>query len=194
MRIPITDLMSHLPNLQRYARRLTRNDDQANDLVQETIARALRHFDRYEPTGSLQGWLITIMKNQFRETQRRRLKHPTVPYGDGLGERDGRSFGAPQDHQLLLRELAEAIPRLPAFQRDLLLAVCVQGLSYEEAGSRFGIPIGTVRSRLFRARTALQSLLEPLTSPAQAGLDLGLRVSPLAPLGDRFQPAGRTRH
>src|SRR5260221_11791666 len=73
MSVQIADLMTHLPNLRRYARRLTQNDDSASDLVQETVARALRHIDRYQPTGSLQGWLITIRKNQFRETQRRRL-------------------------------------------------------------------------------------------------------------------------
>jgi RNA polymerase sigma-70 factor (ECF subfamily) len=67
----------------------------------------------------------------------------------------------PQDDQLLLRELAQAIPRLPPFQRDVLVAVCFQGLSYEEASAALGIPVGTIRSRLFRARSALQGLLEP---------------------------------
>jgi RNA polymerase sigma-70 factor (ECF subfamily) len=168
MGVPVAELMTHLPNLKRYARRLTHNDDSADDLVQETVARALRHIDRYQPTGSLQGWLITIMKNQFRETQRRRL------LDQALGGRvaviamipvvAGR-FDAPQDDHLLLRELGAAIPRLPAVQREVLIAVCLQGLSYEQASARLGIPIGTIRSRLFRARGALQELLEPFAAP-----------------------------
>ncbi len=167
MGVPVSELMTHLPNLRRYARRLTHNDDSADDLVQETVARALRHLDRYQPTGSLQGWLITIMKNQFRETQRRRL------LDQALGGRvaviamipmlSGRS-DAPQDDHLLLRELGAAIPRLPAVQREVLIAVCLQGLSYEQASAKLGIPIGTIRSRLFRARGALQELLEPFTA------------------------------
>jgi RNA polymerase sigma-70 factor (ECF subfamily) len=139
----------------------------ANDLVQETVARALRYLDRYQPTGSLQGWLVTIMKNQFRETQRRRL------LDQGFGGRAGPNpavrvladrFDAPQDAQLLLRELSVAIPRLPAVQRDVLIAVCLHGLSYEEASAKLGIPIGTIRSRLFRARGTLQELLEPFAA------------------------------
>src|SRR5580692_131925 len=109
MTVPVTELMTHLPNLRRYARRLTHNEDTANDLVQETVARALRYLDRYQPTGSLQGWLVTIMKNQFRETQRRRL------LDQGFGGRAAPNpairvladrFDAPQDDQLLLRELS----------------------------------------------------------------------------------------
>src|SRR5258706_6246293 len=136
MSVAAVDLLVHLPNLRRYARRLAQNEDVANDLVKETVARALRNLDRYQPTGSLQGWLITIMKNQFRETRRRRLLDLANPYAQ-IGER-GRygavpQHGAPQDDQLLLRELAAAIPRLPAIQRDVLVAVCFEGMSYEEA-------------------------------------------------------------
>jgi RNA polymerase sigma-70 factor (ECF subfamily) len=145
MSVQIADLMTHLPNLRRYARRLTQNDDSASDLVQETVARALRHIDRYQPTGSLQGWLITIMKNQFRETKRRRLlDRAAVPREQILAELSGARFNPPQYDQLLLRELAVAIPRLPPFQRDVLIAVCLQGLSYEQAGAKLGIPVGTI--------------------------------------------------
>lgn len=173
MGVPVADLMTHLPNLRRYARRLTHNEDSANDLVQETVARALRHIDRYQPTGSLQGWLITIMKNQFRETQRRRVLDQSVsvrawsaPPPGVLGDR----FEPPQDDQLLLRELATAIPRLPRVQREVLVAVCLQGMSYEQASEKLGIPIGTIRSRLFRARSALLVLLEPFAGSKTIGL------------------------
>jgi RNA polymerase sigma-70 factor (ECF subfamily) len=172
MSVAAADLMTHLPNLRRYARRLTQNEDMANDLVQETLARALRNLDRYRPTGSLQGWLITIMKNQFRETRRRRvLDRVADPHQRAaalaLALPSGR-LDAPQDDHLLLRELADAIPRLPPFQRDVLVAVCLHGLSYEEASAKLGIPVGTIRSRLFRARAALQGLLEPFTPVALA--------------------------
>ena len=167
MAVPVAELMTHLPNLRRYARRLTHNEDTANDLVQETVARALRYLDRYQPTGSLQGWLVTIMKNQFRETQRRRLLDHAFGGRAGANATGGLvgRFDAPQDDQLLLRELSAAIPRLPAAQRDVLIAVCLQGLSYEQASAKLGIPIGTIRSRLFRARGTLQVLLEPFAAP-----------------------------
>ncbi|MEJ0071488.1 MAG: RNA polymerase sigma factor [Pseudomonadota bacterium] len=73
---------------------------------------------------------------------------------------------------MLLRELAHAIPLLPPLQRDVLVAVCFQGLSYEQASVTLGIPVGTIRSRLFRARSALQALLEPFkpTAPTALGL------------------------
>jgi RNA polymerase sigma-70 factor (ECF subfamily) len=165
MSVAAADLMAHLPNLRRYARRLTENEDAANDLVQETLARALRNLDRYRPTGSLQGWLITIMKNQFRETRRRHvLDRAADPHRRAAALARAVPAGwldAPQDDHLLLRELAAAIPRLPPFQRDVLVAVCFNGLSYEEASTRLGIPVGTIRSRLYRARAALQGLLEP---------------------------------
>jgi RNA polymerase sigma-70 factor (ECF subfamily) len=172
MSIAAVDLLAHLPNLRRYARRLSENEDMANDLVQETVARALRNLDRYQPTGSLQGWLITIMKNQFRETRRRRLLDRAQPHSFGSdADRSGLPrHEPPQDDQLLLRELAQAIPRLPPFQRDVLVAVCFQGLSYEEASAALGIPVGTIRSRLFRARSALHGLLEPETPPLAARL------------------------
>lgn len=173
MSIPVVELMAHLPNLRRYARRLTQNEDAANDLVQETMARALRNLDRYQPTGSLQGWLITIMKNQFRETQRRRVLARAGDEHDRQRDtmRGASPRDAPQYDQLLLRELAAAIPRLPPLQRDVLIAVCFQGLSYEQASVALGIPVGTIRSRLFRARSALQILLEPFapTTPAAFG-------------------------
>jgi RNA polymerase sigma-70 factor (ECF subfamily) len=181
------DLMAHLPNLQRYARRLARNDDAANDLVQETVARALLNLDRYRPIGSLQGWLITIMKNQFRETRRRRLR-------DCPPETHGRAFepdrlssarlDGPQHDHMLLRELADAIPRLPQLQRDVLMAICLHGLSYEEASARFGIPVGTIRSRLFRARAALQGRFDPFTPDTMPDWDDPPGLTPPRGRGD----------
>ena len=194
MSVAADDLMTHLPNLQRYARRLTQNEDTANDLVQETLARALRNLDRYRPTGSLQGWLITIMKNQFRETRRRLwLDRATDPHRRAAALARAVPPGwldAPQDDHLLLRELADAIPRLPPFQRDVLIAVCLNGLSYEEASTKLGIPVGTIRSRLFRARAALQGLLEPYRPVALPPWDL---FDPAAAVTSRPRPP-RFRH
>lgn len=190
MGVEPSELMAHLPNLRRYARRLSQNEDLANDLVQETLARALSHLDRYRPIGSLQGWLITIMKNQFRELQRRRLLDRAR---SGLSVPAGTLFAArldpPQDDQLLLREVADAIPRLPAFQREVLLAVCVQGMSYEEASAKLGIPVGTIRSRLFRARATLQGLLEPFAAVPVPRFSLFDGDTPRA-----VGRPGRTRH
>src|SRR5258708_37696449 len=116
------------------------------------------------------------MKNQFRETQRRRVLAGAGGPHDRLLEQAWatlpRPLDAPQYDQLLLRELADAIPRLPPLQRDVLVAVCLHGLSYEQASVALNIPVGTIRSRLFRARSALQALLAP-TAPAAFGLVAG---------------------
>src|SRR5438876_10537066 len=110
MTIASTDLVVHLPHLRRYALRLLRNRDAANDLVQETLARALRYLDRYLPTGSLQGWLISIMKKQFRQSRRRHLRDCPIGVNErGVAREEaglpGRREG-PQGDARALRELS----------------------------------------------------------------------------------------
>jgi len=145
-----------VPALRRYARALTRNADRADDLVQDCIERALRKQGLFRPTGPLQAWLYRVLLNLYRNglrQSRRRGDHlsldamvvePAVP--------------APQPGRIALAEMSRAIDQLPDEQREALLLVVLEGVSYEEAASILGIPAGTLMSRLSRARAALRQL------------------------------------
>ena len=153
------ELITHLPGLRRYGLRMTGSTDAAEELVQETMEKALRGLPHFQPTGSLQGWLITIMRNQFmtryRIEQRRQARTARV-------ELSSLPVAPSQFDTCLLHELARAMRRLPRGQRDVLVAVCVEGCSYDQASASLAIPIGTVRSRLARARSTLQALAQPV--------------------------------
>jgi len=163
MSVPVEDVVACLPSLTRFARRLTRGEDAIEDLVQETVTRALGSLDRYRPTGDLKAWLFTIMKNHVRDLWRKRRNLATVRLA-GDAEIDAAGMAAPQLDRLQLRELAAAIDRLPRDQRAVLIQVSIDPSSYQAASAALGIPVGTVRSRLFRARSALHRLLD---DPAQ---------------------------
>ncbi len=159
METRVEDVVACVPNLQRYARRLTQGEEAVEDLVQETVTRALGSLASYRPTSDIKAWLFTIMKNYVRDLWRKQRKMSTVSLSQA-SEIDTRSATAPQIDRLMLRELAEAIRRLPDHQRDVLLQVSIDPSSYEAASAALGIPVGTVRSRLFRARDSLHRLLD----------------------------------
>ncbi len=152
----LDEIETCVPALRRYARALTRNADRADDLVQDCLERAIRKRGLFRPTGPLQGWLFRILVNLWRNslrTERRRGEH--VAYDTLLVE---PSIPAPQHGRLALGEMNRALDRLPDDQRETLLLVVLEGVSYEEAATILGIPIGTVMSRLSRARAALRTL------------------------------------
>jgi RNA polymerase sigma-70 factor (ECF subfamily) len=154
----VEDVLACVPNLQRFARHLTQGEEPVEDVVQETVTRALGSLDRYRPTGDIKAWLFTIMKNYVRDLRRKARKMATISL-DHTSDVDTRSASAPQIDRLMLRELADAIGRLPDDQRAVLLQVSIDPSSYESASAALGIPVGTVRSRLFRARNSLHRLL-----------------------------------
>jgi RNA polymerase sigma-70 factor (ECF subfamily) len=162
MSVPVEDVVACMPNLKRFARRLTRSED-AEDLVQETVTRALGSLDRYQPTGDLMAWLFAIMKNHVRDQWRKQRNMTTVSLGP-TAEIETSYRVAPQIERLLMRDLASAIDRLPGDQRAVLIQVSIDPSSYQAASAALGIPIGTVRSRLFRARSALHRMLEEPTA------------------------------
>jgi len=167
MSVPVEDVVACVPNLKRFARRLARGEDAVEDLVQETVTRALANLERYRPSGNLKAWLFTIMKNHVRDLWRKRRNMTTVSLNQ-TAEADTRSAAAPQIDRLLLRELAAAIDRLPDDQRDVLIQVSIDTTSYQAMSAALGIPIGTVRSRLFRARSALHRMTgDPAAGPAE---------------------------
>lgn len=145
-----------VPALRRYARGLTGHADRADDLVQDCLERALRKRGLFRPTGPVQAWLFTIMLNLYRNDQRHRRRH-----GEALPIADVEmSLGVPasQTDSVALSETRRALASLPDEQREALLLVVLEGMSYAECARVLGIPEGTLMSRLSRARAALRSL------------------------------------
>ncbi len=147
------DVAAQTPSLTRYALALTRDRDLAEDLVQDTLARALSREHLWHG-GSMRAWLFTILTNLDRNRRRSLAIRP------GTDEFDERQFGTPPDDPLTRRAIERGVAALPAEQREVLLLVALEGLSYREVAEVQDVPIGTVMSRLSRARAALRVALE----------------------------------
>jgi len=149
----LDQLESCVPALRRYARALTRNVDLADDLVQDCLERALAKRGLFRPTGPVRAWLFTILLNLHRNARRSSLRRGTEVDIDDLPE---MATPAPQPGHIALAEMARAIETLPPEQKEALLLVALEGLPYQEAADILQIPIGTLMSRLGRARAALR--------------------------------------
>jgi len=152
----LDEVQASIPALRRYARALTRNADHADDLVQDCIERAIRKQALWQPTGPLKAWLFRILLNLYRNElrlHRRRGEH--VPVETLVVE---PSVAPAQPGRIALNEMARAIQTLGDEQREALLLVVLEGMSYSEAAGALDIPLGTLMSRLGRARAALRKL------------------------------------
>ncbi len=148
------DLIEHLPRLRRYARALTRDASQADDLVQDTLERALIKLDLWQPGSDLRAWLFTLMHNLFvNQVRAGRLQETELD-----AARDVPVAGGQMD-ALALRDLHTALGRLPADQREVILLVGLEQFGYAEAARILDVPVGTVMSRLSRGRERLRQLL-----------------------------------
>lgn len=149
----LDELQASVPALRRYARALTRNIDHADDLVQDCLERAISRRTLFRPRGPLRPWLFTMLVNIHRNSLRSARRRGEQVDVDSL-----RDLGtpAPQPGHLALAELDRAIGALPLDQKEALLLVTLEGLSYGEAATILGIPTGTLMSRLGRARAALR--------------------------------------
>jgi len=145
----------HLPRLRRYARALTGERSAADDLVQDTLERALSRFHLWRQGSDLRAWLFTIMHNIYVNQTRSRIRHPQEP----LDESDANELRSREPDWGELRDIDEALARLPGDQRSVVLLVGVEQFTYEEAAQVLDIPIGTVMSRLSRGRERLRLLL-----------------------------------
>jgi RNA polymerase sigma factor (sigma-70 family) len=158
-------LVELIPRLRRYARALVGDRATADDLVQDTLERAWAKLHLYRRGTDLRAWLFTVMHNVH--VNRVRAARITDPLEDEMPELAQR---APQGDALMVRDLDRAITRLPAEQRAVLLLVTLEEMSYEQVAAALGIPIGTVMSRLSRARDKLRAMM--LGQPAAAKLKL----------------------
>ena len=156
------DVIGLLGPLRRYARSLTRNETQAEDLVQDTLVRAYERRGSFRSGGSLRGWLLSILHNTFIDGRRRHLAEThRVEQVAALAE---TASPPEQEGRVRLQQVQAAFLRLPAEQRAALHLVAIEGLSYQEAANALGIPVGTLMSRLGRARATLRGF--------EAGSDL----------------------
>jgi RNA polymerase sigma-70 factor (ECF subfamily) len=145
-----------LPRLRRFARGLTGSATEADDLVQGTCERALRAAHTWQPGTRLDSWLFRILRNLWIDDLRRRRVSVGGDEAFDLPGEDGRIV---TEARLDLARVRERIAGLPPVQREVLVLVCVEDLSYREAAAVLDVPIGTIMSRLARARTALAASL-----------------------------------
>ncbi|HWI83178.1 sigma-70 family RNA polymerase sigma factor [Ramlibacter sp.] len=154
---PATSLVGHIPDLRRYARALTGDGWSADDLVQDTLERACERWQLWAAGSDLRAWLFTLMHNLFIDGARRAVRQqgqrvPVEDVGDEL------VAPAPASDQSL--DLQRCLMRLPEAQREVLLLVSLEDLGYEEVARITGVPVGTVMSRLSRARGRLRELMD----------------------------------
>jgi len=176
-----------LDRLYAGALRLTRNEADAEDLVQDTYLRAFRSAGQYEPGTNLRGWLFTILHNTFLNQRRDRSRDPVDANSDVVEQAPNAVEGAGNPEELLLRstmdtELRSALDSLPEAFREAVWLRDVEQFSYEEIAGIVGVPIGTVMSRISRGRRALHDLLVAGSArfarraSAAGGVSAGTRV------------------
>lgn len=154
----IQQVEPEIPRLRRYARYLTRDADQADDLVQEALTRAIAKIDTWQPGTNLRAWLFVILRNAHISEIRRQSR---APIDEAVADdHPGLAVTGGHESHLALVELHKAFEGLSEEHREVVHLVAVEGLKYDEAAAILEIPVGTVRSRLSRARTALRLRLE----------------------------------
>ncbi|MCR5856872.1 MULTISPECIES: sigma-70 family RNA polymerase sigma factor [Mesorhizobium] len=149
-------LLASIPNLRAFAVSLTHNTDRADDLVQETLVKAWDKHESFQPGTNLKAWLFTILRNEFYSQMRKRGRE--VQDSDGI--MTGRLAVHPsQQGALDLEDFRGALEMLPEDQREAIILIGASGFSYEEAAEICGCAVGTIKSRVSRARARLQEQL-----------------------------------
>lgn len=150
------DLAALVPNLRAFARSLSGNADKADDLVQEALVKAWQNQSSFTEGSNLKAWVFTILRNAFL-SERRKLKNE-VEDADGTYANGVATNGNQSDHMDML-DFSAAFQTLPPDQREALILVGAEGFSYEEAALMCGCAVGTMKSRVNRARQKLATLL-----------------------------------
>ena len=160
-------LVATISGLRAFGMSLTGRADRADDLVQETLMKAWHHQNSFEPGSNLKAWLYTILRNEFYTQLRKRRRE--VEDADGAYSSKVASPGE-QDGHLDMADMKIALAQLPADQREAIILVGASGFSYQEAAEISGVAVGTVKSRVSRARERLSILLgEKPQKPADSG-------------------------
>src|SRR5512146_1198818 len=159
------EALVHLDSLYRLALRLSGNEADAEDLVQEAMLRAYRSWDRYTPGTNAKGWLLTILRHLFINEYRRKRRHPesvdldTIEPFALLDEKQEEDPQTAFFDRIVDEEVLRAVDQLPEAFREAVMLSDVEGLSYEEIAKVLEVPVGTVKSRLYRGRRLLQGKL-----------------------------------
>jgi RNA polymerase sigma-70 factor (ECF subfamily) len=149
---------NEIPFLRRAVRRWHREQADADDLVQDTLVRALANAHLYEPGSDLRAWLFTIMRNQFLAGATKANRF--ISMLRVFAETDHGAGGDPSETRLVLRDVAGALRRLPSKQRLAVMLACVEGKSYEEVAEAMGLSVSAVRCHLARGRNRLRTAME----------------------------------
>ena len=167
--MPRQAIVDHIPSLRRYARSLTGDAWAADDLVQDTLERACSKWRLWVAGPNLRAWLFTLMHNLFANQVRRSVRQAHA--GRPVDPDDvAHELAQPPDGSDLAFDLQRCLLRLPEDQRAVLLLVTLEDMSYAEVASVLGIPLGTVMSRLSRARSRLRELLDGAGVPQPAAV------------------------
>src|SRR5215210_5867427 len=165
-------VLAAVPSLRAFAISLCGNVDRADDLVQETLLRALANINSFQPGTNMSAWLFTILRNHFRSEYRKRRRE--VEDGDGSYAETLKSH--PEQYgRVEFEEFRTALAKLPPDQREALVLVGASGFSYEEAATICECAVGTIKSRVNRARTRLAELLA-IDSADDFGTDQSTRA------------------
>ena len=151
------DLLASIPGLRAFAVSLAQNADKADDLVQETLVKAWDKHESFQPGTNLNAWLFTILRNEFYSQMRKRGREVQ----DSEGVMTGRLAVHPAQQGMLdLQDFRAALEQLPEDQREAIILIGASGFSYEEAAEICNCAVGTIKSRVSRARTRLQDILK----------------------------------
>jgi len=180
------DLVAAIPHLRGFARILARNPEVADDLVQDTVARALSNSHQFTPGTNFSAWIFTILRSIYLNNVRRQRLQP-VPLDPEAAERI--AVPASQDKHLDFTDLLRAFDQLSHDHQEVLVLIAASGFTYDEAAAICGCPVGTVKSRLSRARRELAEVLEgnPETPNPRS-----VRPADSYPKG-MFKPGGMSR-
>jgi RNA polymerase sigma-70 factor (ECF subfamily) len=175
-----------IPRLRRYARALTRDVFRADDLVQDTLVRAMAQRHRWQHGSNLHAWLFTIMHNQNVNGVRRSVR-------EGIAVEFDDKWPVPiaatdPTGRLALRDLDCALARISEEQRRVILLIGLEGTSYEEAATILDVPVGTIRSRVFRGRESLRKLIDRRPEREAAS---GVAINSAVSKGRWFVPQGQ---
>jgi len=149
-------MLATIPNLRAFAVSLAGNPTHADDLVQTTLLKGIENLDKFEPGTHMRAWLFTILRNQFFTEMRRKRREVDDPDGTISGS---LAVMPAQDARLDFTDMQAALSKLSPDQREILLLIGAEGLSYEEAARITGTNIGTVKSRINRARNRMMEIL-----------------------------------
>jgi RNA polymerase sigma-70 factor (ECF subfamily) len=156
-------IVEQIPHLRRYALALLGDPERADDLVQDCLERAWSRFHLFRRDGNMRAWLFTIMHNLNANAARRASRRPrTVPYEH---DRHAVPVAGNQEDRLAIAALSKALGEMPLEQREVVLLVGLEQMTYEEVSGVLGVPLGTVMSRLHRGRERLRAMYEGQSGP-----------------------------